>query len=494
MGMNGSEGDPVVIRLRREIHSTLQTGLRSAGLAEVHQVLDEMKRRTKERHSFVPERTLRRYLHERDGSGIPKDPKDATRESLRLLAQMGHVEEPVMRLCDELWTYCHRERSQAEGLAEGIPSTWFGVISRQHARPYTSIDRWTVTKQEHEMLSGTIVRLSPPSERGLRWHFSGTRQGFEGLFLVFRPLNAENATSRGTIALRQVEYRPLRYRGTYTRLDLDPSGHRRLVTRELTLRPDVPPEAFRRVALLDLDNTLRKDWTIRRWLKFLSRNGMSSASEALSKIENLMAAFAKGQIDHDELARQCADVYAEGMRDGSVEDIDDWAAVFVQGPDADALHDFAKPLVEDLIERGIAPVIVSGAPRKVVKRHARRLGISEAFGLTLGTVAQGEATDSAGPRYDGTVTDNPGLAARKGALVRSLIEEGGEIVLAVGDSESDEPLWEAAPHRVIVGDRVPPDPWDVDRTLVIHPGTTPWPDVAEWLDAHLDIEDLLDSV
>jgi phosphoserine phosphatase len=310
---------------------------------------------------------------------------------------------------------------------------------------------------------------------------------------VFRPLNAENATSRGTIALRQVEYRPLRHRGTYTRLDLDPAGHRRLVTRELTLRSDIPPEAFRRVALLDLDNTLRKDWTIRRWLRFLSRNGMDSASEALSEIEELMASFAEGRFDHDELARRCADAYAAGMRDGSVEDIDDWAAVFVQGPDADALHDFAKPLVEDLIERGIAPVIVSGAPRKVVRRHARRLGIAEAFGLTLGTVAPEEVADAAGARYDGTVTDNPGLAARKGALVRELIEGGREIVLAVGDSESDEPLWEAAPYRVIVGERMSPDQWDAGRTLVIHPGTTPWPEIAGWLDSRLDAEDLFDS-
>lgn len=54
---------------------------------------------------------------------------------------------------------------------------------------------------------------------------------------------------------------------------------------------NVPPEAFRRVALLDLDNTLRKDWTVRRWLRFLGRNGMSSASEALAEIEKLMGSF-----------------------------------------------------------------------------------------------------------------------------------------------------------------------------------------------------------
>lgn len=114
------------------------------------------------------------------------------------------------------------------------------------------------------------------------------------------------------------------------------------------------------------------------------------------------------------------------------------------------------------------------------------------FGLTLGTIAQDGAADAAGPRYDGTVTDNPGLAARKSAVVRSLIEAGREIVLAVGDSESDEPLWEAAPYRIIVGERVRPDQWDADKTLVIHPDTTPWPDVAEWLDTRLDVEDLFE--
>lgn len=46
---------------------------------------------------------------------------------------------------------------------------------------------------------------------------------------------------------------------------------------------------------------------------------------------------------------------------------------------------------------------------------------------------------------------------------------------------------------VIVGDRVRPDQWDADRTLVVHPGRTSWPDIAEWLDARLDVEDLPDS-
>jgi hypothetical protein len=156
-----------------------------------------MKRRAKERHVFVPERTLRRYLDERDPSGIPKEPKYASREALRLLAQMGNVEDAVMSLCEELWRHCDmkkiRQPASPQPIEEGwIPSVWYGIIPPQDSRRYTSIDRYLVTRQERETLSGTILRLSPPSESGLRWEFSGTRHGSEGLFLVFRPLDADN--------------------------------------------------------------------------------------------------------------------------------------------------------------------------------------------------------------------------------------------------------------------------------------------------------------
>ncbi len=487
--MRGSDTDPVVIRLRREIQQTLRNGLRAAGLADLHLVMAEMKKRARQSQVFIPERTLRRYLNERNPTGIPKEPKDATREALRLLAQMGNVEDAAMSLCEELWRHCHMKRTRglapSEPTEEGwIPSVWYAIIPPQDSRRYTSIDRYSVTRQERETLSGTIVRLSPPSESGLRWEFSGTRHGVEGLFLVFRPLDADNPASHGTIALQQVEYRPLRYRGTYTRLDRD-SSHHRLLTREIALHPEVPLEAFRRVALLDLDNTLRGDWTIRRWMEFLSRSGSDAAKRGLPQIEDMVKLFSKGTIDHDKLARSCADIYAEAMRGELVEDFDDWAAVFVQGPDSGSLFDFVKPLVEDLAHRGVAPVIISGAPQKVVKRHARRLGIPQVFGLTLGTADEG------GRRYDGTVVDNPGLGVRKRSIVRALVEQEREVVLAIGDSESDEPLWQAAPYRVIVGDRVLPDPEDANRTLIVHPGRTAWPEIAGWLDARLEVEEWL---
>jgi phosphoserine phosphatase len=223
---------------------------------------------------------------------------------------------------------------------------------------------------------------------------------------------------------------------------------------------------------------------LRHWLRFLARNGLAGVAEQARHIEKeIVDRFLEGHIDHDEFARRAAEAYAAVMRNQRVEEVDDWAAVFVQGPGARSIHGFAKTLVDHLIVKGIAPVIVSGAPHEIVQRHARRLGIVEAFGLRLGTT-----TEDGVLRFDGTIADNPGVAVRKRAIVRTLMEEEREIVLAVGDSESDQPLWDAAPLRIVVGERVLPDESDAERTLTLHPERTTWPEIARWLDARLPEE------
>jgi hypothetical protein len=53
--------------------------------------------------------------------------------------------------------------------------------------------------------------------------------------------------------------------------------------------------------------------------------------------------------------------------------------------------------------------------------------------------------------YTGVIASNPGLSETKRAHAASLSGEGHEIMLAVGDSPSDAPLFEASPSVIVVG-------------------------------------------
>nr|WP_221375255.1 hypothetical protein [Actinoplanes polyasparticus] len=78
------------------------------------------------------------------------------------------------------------------------------------------------------------------------------------------------------------------------------------------------------------------------------------------------------------------------------------------------------------------------------------------------------------------------MAAEKRNVARAIRLSGRVAVLAVGDSESDLPLWESAPNKIVVGAREPQRDWPGDRTLRVDPGDSRWEGIREWLDAKVE--------
>lgn len=330
---------------------------------------------------------------------------------------------------------------------------------------------------EGDIISGTIQRLSPDDQGDLHWNFHGTRYA-EAIFVAFWPLERRNARSRGTISLTRPDYESARegpdlYYGHYTRLLDESTG---LLTRQYGWYKEVPASAFPRVALLDLDNSLVADWTIRPWLQALGRRPgwRKEATACRAAIEVLVEKFKQRAIDHDELVDSCEQSYVELMTGRSAADVDDAAAVFFDSrKNRRREHDFVRPLVDYLKEWGVAPIIISGAPAELVSRYARSLGISEWHGFTL-------AVD--GDTYTGSVQCNPGTTTEKERIVAQTIRQKREVVLALGDSESDAPLWDVAPSKVIVGDGCLLDEVNPEEVYKIDPSIKVWPDLRRWLD------------
>jgi phosphoserine phosphatase len=463
--------DAEVAHLRAAARDMLVDALRECGYIDAQSVHLAMKRRHAEGTValVVPARTVGRYMKD----GPPTTPQGGTYEAFVALGQLADVQDELLEACHRLWARTRTNAARAPREQE----SWYQIIPVQDGRTYASIDVVTFSRVADDEIRGAIERISPPHERSYHWTIAGnTSPGPAAIFAHFFPWEPDNAMSRGCLMLQSKGYRPLRYEGLYWRVSDD--GAQR-VERELQWRRDVPQTALHEVALLDLDNTLRVGWSLRPWLAYLARNNVERADGCLKAIDALFEEYvASPNGDHDLLAMSCAQAYAEMARGLSAMELDEWARTFVANYDAANVHDFAVALVEYLKARQVAPIIVSGAPIELVKHHAARLGVEQYFGLQLHQDGHG--------RFTGEVLNNTGVAAEKRNVARVIRSSGRVAVLAAGDSESDLPLWESAPNKIVVGPREPQPDWPGDRTLRVDPGDSQWERIRQWLDANVE--------
>jgi phosphoserine phosphatase len=152
--------------------------------------------------------------------------------------------------------------------------------------------------------------------------------------------------------------------------------------------------------------------------------------------------FARGEIDHNQLAVEANEDYARELAGWSLQQAAPLVQQFVA--DVDRLRVFAwtAPVLRSLVADGVRPVVVSGAPHEILVEHAERLGLAgvEVHGLTL----------RAGPdgRFTGDLAANLGTDAGKRDLLQHV---SGPVVLGVGDSVSDLPLLQGARRQLVVG-------------------------------------------
>jgi phosphoserine phosphatase len=225
------------------------------------------------------------------------------------------------------------------------------------------------------------------------------------------------------------------------------------------------------VALLDWDNTLHDGWTLDPWVRYLVDQGVAPDSLRTDG-QQLTLDYLEGRLDgHSDLAHRANTLYASATAGWAVADMADLVDPFLADVDGPLMFPFVPDLLDWLVEHGIEPVIVTGAPAELVTGYVGARG-ARVVGLTV-VEAHGRST--------GAVGRNPGTGLEKARVVAELAGEGCEVVLGAGDSESDLPLLRAAPRQLVVGnaDLAAEFP---STSLLVEPRITTGDDIRRGLD------------
>jgi phosphoserine phosphatase len=189
------------------------------------------------------------------------------------------------------------------------------------------------------------------------------------------------------------------------------------------------------VALFDWDGTLHPGFTVFPWSRFLSDRGLFTPRLA-DHLGQLLASYQASQLTHDELAIECANVYAEGALKVATGSLRKAAQEFVLSP-AGQLYSFARPVLALLQSAGIRNVVISGAPSEVLKAYLPHFPLQDVWGLD---VQRDE---------DIRLIVNRGLSYEKEQVVESYRHKFF-IAFGFGNSAADLPLLEAASVAVLI--------------------------------------------
>jgi phosphoserine phosphatase len=415
--------------------------------------------------------------------GVPRRPIRATELRVRLLDAALNADGRYVRLCEQYWNALHPPQSGSSEFWYQVTFPEVDPLQGPIGRLFTAID--TAEFEAHgEDIHVDYHRIAPEdqNELDLRWRATGIeREGFR--FLTFASLDRVRNRSFGAAALRRVgDAREEHYEGYYFRPS-DPAGGQpfQLERRRMAWFRSPPLGAWPRIALLDWDNTLHQGWTLLAWCEYLWNEDLINNGEELSgKIRELLADYPSGQ-SHDELAVHTSELYANARKALSPDTIRDAAKKFVANPRRFQPYRWAEPLLRGLTRLGIAPIIISGAPTDVLTEWAipRSNILAACFGLEAPN-----ATSVALPNeflaaiIPGQV--NPATTNGKQHMVDQLKRTKRRVVLAVGDSASDSPLWEAAEYGIYMGTII--KPVNPQRSLVLEePRTLDCSEVVSWV-------------
>jgi phosphoserine phosphatase len=471
----------------------IAAALRKDALALLQRLCDEAGIPRSNRHEGLYrhiERTLREsqegdslFEYRREGPsaetlkrdllrGIPQRPIRATELRVRILDIALGAGGRYRKLCEEYWNAL---RPSLPGSSE----VWYQICYPELdpvlgliGRPYTAID--IAELEAHgEDLQVDYRRISPEDESShdLYWRATGfEREGYR--FLAFASLDPIHNRSFGAVALRRVgDAREEHYEGYYFRPG-DPASAQplQLERRRVAWFRSPPPGAWPRIALLDWDNTLHEGWTLIRWCEFLGQEGLiPGGAELAEKLTQLLADYPNG-LSHDELAAQTAELYAHAIRERTPSEIREAARRFVVDSRRFRPYRWVDAFLRGLRDYGIAPVIISGAPAEVLAAWAvtRREVIAACFGLQAPNATSAALSNE----FMSAITPglvNPATAEGKQQLVDQLKRTRRRVMLGVGDSASDLPLWEAAEAAIYVGNVITPPSGNASSLVVENP-------------------------
>jgi phosphoserine phosphatase len=201
---------------------------------------------------------------------------------------------------------------------------------------------------------------------------------------------------------------------------------------------DREAQVMRRTALLDWDGTIREDFTIRAWVKFLVSHGVLPDT-IVKDIEEVFSHLFKKSISHDDASRLTSEIYAHYLKGYSSAEITTFASLFMK-EDMQRLCSFSSALFSCLTQGGIQAIISSGAPVEILQEYQHIFPIEKIFALELQTL---------NGIFVGNVLTNYGTTECKQHIITHLAKSY-EFAFAAGNSSSDTPLLDAAPLNVIV--------------------------------------------
>jgi phosphoserine phosphatase len=176
-------------------------------------------------------------------------------------------------------------------------------------------------------------------------------------------------------------------------------------------------------------------------------------------MERELAEYHSGRASYARIAQTIPELYAQGLRNYSAPRHLEIATEYITSimflssvfPVA---HEFFNFITRSPRLRG---VIISGGPSAVLTPYGELVGITDVRAL--------EVEVRAGC-FTGILIDNPAKFDRKESII-SQINKTEVIVLAVGDSESDQPMLTQASYRVTFGDMLARE-WENDlKTLAL---------------------------
>lgn len=196
-------------------------------------------------------------------------------------------------------------------------------------------------------------------------------------------------------------------------------------------------------ALVDVDQSLRRGFILADFTEHLASTRATFVDTAAS-IRELLARYSNGTISYDELATSLPSAFADGCTGLRPSDLEKDARDFVQSASfREAIFPFAVDLLGSIRSAAIDLVVVAGVPGVVLRAFSELEGAAALHGIEL-EVTRHET-------YTGAVASNPATSQGKAAVVEAVLQRGYRVVLAVGDSPADLPMFEAASSRIVIG-------------------------------------------
>lgn len=195
-----------------------------------------------------------------------------------------------------------------------------------------------------------------------------------------------------------------------------------------------------KIAILDWDGTIASGFSLFRYVDFLvskeiiSKENQSSFLKWFDKYNN-------NEISYLDLCIKSPLTYAESLKGHKHSEIISLIKEFEESEKQYFLpHSII--LFEELRNLNIEPIIVSGAPYEYLYQLKDRLNIREIY------AQQAEFNNDIGT---GKVLRNPSIVSNKEKYINEIKSNSKyDVVLSVGDSTADVPLFIGAPNNIIV--------------------------------------------